>query len=110
MPVALMRLFSEPVSSNDSMHTQRSLRSRLSVAARLMGATSSLDATHTSSTRWSVRRNLRASSAEEKMRSQSCAARFSPASPMNSGCCKLVVSAHSATKDPLIALPRFPAT
>ena len=85
MPAALALLMSDPVPSNDKRHTRLSARSRLSVAARLMGSTSSLDATHTSLTVRSSPRNLRAASPLENSRNHSCAARFSPPRPMASG-------------------------
>ena len=92
MPAAEARLLSDPVPSNATRHTRRSTRSRFSVAARLIGATSSQDAIHTSSTERSSRKNLRASVAVANKRSHSCAARFSPASPSVSGCCRHAIS------------------
>ena len=99
MPAALARLQSEPVPWNASRYTPRSRRSRFTAAARLMGSTSSLEATHTSSIASSLRRNPRASSADVNRASQSCAARFSPDSPNRAGWRMVSESAHSTMRD-----------
>ena len=69
MPAALARDFSEPDSCADSMHTLRSRRSLFMAAARLMGAISLFDATHTSWMLPSCFKNSRACSADENTRS-----------------------------------------
>lgn len=64
MPAAADRLNSDPDSCADSMHTRLPARSRLMVAARLIGAIGPHAATQTSCTFVSRAKNARASSAE----------------------------------------------
>ncbi len=106
MPAADARLRNDPESFAASMHTRKSGLSCLSAAARLMGATGSLDATHASRIRASQASDRRAISADVNKRNQPCADKLSPTSPNNSGCRTLSSSAHNATNG--MVMPHSP--